>query len=400
MKKKHKLLIILGTIVTIVAVVVVILIKGNIQATAEYSSEYNKIFGEFAADTANKLLKDKESNTCYSPVSLFGALSMFSEISVGNTQSEVLGALGFDSIEELENNYDQMLADIDISYNDSKIVLANSLWLEEKDVNEEIKSVVAGIEEKMNCEFFIKDELNSDEVNKWVEGKTNGLIPNIIESVDKDMILVNSLYYKSAWRSSMGVSAKKEDFFLQNGDTVDVNYLCASRKNLFYKIEDKYTYVEVPLDEGKFLLVLPDENVELSKLLDENVLNDVMATSSNNTGKKYGLVNIKFPKFKIEYKVDGIEATLTEMGASQLFDLPSLVGGLTGDDVEIMQKTKFIVDEDGIEAAAATGMSMMIVGIEDIIEVDLEITYDRPFLYVLMQDGVPLFIGTVYNPVG
>jgi len=30
--------------------------------------------------------------------------------------------------------------------------------------------------------------------------------------------------------------------------------------------------------------------------------------------------------------------------------------------------------------------------------IKLDITLDKPFMYIIMYDDVPLFIGTVYNP--
>ena len=121
---------------------------------------------------------------------------------------------------------------------------------------------------------------------------------------------------------------------------------------------------------------------------------------STNDEMDIGLVNISFPKFTIE---DSYGARLCEtvksMGVKRLFDDNewAISDELNGSLISIKQKTKIIVNEKGIEAAAATAvMSYLSAGPK---EIALEISFDRPFMYVLIKNGVPMFMGTVYNPV-
>jgi len=148
------------------------------------------------------------------------------------------------------------------------------------------------------------------------------------------------------------------------------------------------------------LFVLPDENVKLEELLGENRLNELIALSSNDQ-MDHGLVTITLPTYECEYDFeDNIEDAVKEIGIKRMFDGDQwkVVSEDSSFDVDIRQKTNIKVTEDGVEAAAATYVSVDYISAEQIKEPDLVITLDRPFLYVLVKDGVPLFIGTVYNP--
>ncbi len=148
-------------------------------------------------------------------------------------------------------------------------------------------------------------------------------------------------------------------------------------------------------------MILPNEDKSLKDILNKEMLNDIIATSTSYGIKKEGIVNIKFPKIDIDYSLssEDIQTVLRENSINKLWDSADWIEGLSGKQVDILQKTKFVMNKEGVEAAAATVLGPA-MGIKlDEPDVDLEITYDSPFLYVIMNEGVPLFIGTVYNPV-
>lgn len=133
-------------------------------------------------------------------------------------------------------------------------------------------------------------------------------------------------------------------------------------------------------------------------MLDEKFLNEILSISSDDKEKKEGLVKLKMPVFSIECDWSSLlKDTLRDYGVKELFQSPNWQNGIEGTSVDIKQKTKFVLDEEGIEAAAATSMQVAFA-VDNKEKPELELTVDRPFLYVLMKEDVPLFIGTVYNP--
>ena len=365
---------------------------------AEYSSEYNKIFGEFTAKTTSEFLTKDVKNSCYSPVSLYASFMLATNVTTGETREELLEMLGVETKEELEIQYNHMLKDIEVIDENSKIVLGNSLWLNSKNINNELKALFGDLESAYQCEFFCEDIIKSNEVNEWAEQKTEGLIKQIVgEDEAFSFFLANALYYKSKWAVNFDKMTNEKDFYLNNDSSVKTEFIETSSEKLNYIINDDYKYVEVPLDEGKLILVLPEKK-ELSKFVTEKNLNKVLALATSDDEKKNGNVIVKIPTFCIQDDIDSnnVMNVLEKLGVKQFFDEPEFIEGIEGMNARISQKTKFVVDEDGIEAAAVTSIGAEYSAKSG--NVDLEITFDRPFMYILMKDGVPLFIGTVYNP--
>ncbi len=415
----------------VLVIICVTLFRGNVIATAGYADSYTRTFGKFTAKTANILMEGKGENVCYSPVSVFAALSLAAETTKGEARKEIVKALGVRDIEELEEMYAKMLEDVVVEPDVTEIVdeeetkaesdsettkpkltigretkkqpsqirLCNSLWIEKAHKIDGADEAISDCEEKLDCEVFECDKIEADDVNRWVSNKTNGLIPVILPVSTYSMVLANAVYYKANWGYEFS-EVSDSDFFLENGKTEQVPYIQCSMKSMDYKQKKDYTAVSVPMDKGEMLFVLPDENVKLEELLGENKLNEIIALSSNDRMDR-GLVNITLPIYECEYDFeDNIEDAVKEIGIKRMFDGDQwkVVSEDSSFDVDIRQKTNIKVTEDGVEAAAATYVSVEYISAGQVNEPDLVITLDRPFLYVLVKDGVPLFIGTVYNP--
>ena len=393
---KKKLIIALGAVV-VVAVIVGVLVYNSTRVTAEYSNDYTKTFGEFTAKTASTLLREKKENTCYSPASLFGNLTLSAEITEGDTQKEIINFLGVNDITSLEEYYTKLLGSIEVDNTNSKIMLSNSLWTKRENVTDVAIDKFKELEEKLNCSIFIEEEINESEVNQWISENTNGLIKDMSIGNNKNFVLVNNLYYYSKWRADVGKKKEEQEFFTEEEETLMVPYLSVYKKRLSYKEEKDYTYVIVPLKEGEMVFVLPAPERKLDYLLSEKKLNDIIASITGENEE--GLVKLEMPKFKIEQSISNneVKSLLEKNNVDNLCTNASWIDGIEGGVVSLMQKTRIKVDEEGVEAVASTVLYGSI-GIKDDPKAELEITFNRPFLYILMKDGVPLFIGTVYNP--
>ena len=193
-------------------------------------------------------------------------------------------------------------------------------------------------------------------------------------------------------------STEKEDFTLENDERVQVSYLEGNEINMDYKLCEKYTIVSVPLVSGDFIVVLPKDGMKLSKLLTESKINEVMSIITNKEMDR-GSVNIKIPTFEcMKSFEEELEVMMKKMGIKRLYENSEwrLSERLNNQEVKVVQKNKLIVSKDGVKAASASYAGFPLgVNPEKLM---LDINFDRPFLYVMMKDGVPLFIGTVYNP--
>ena len=83
------------------------------------------------------------------------------------------------------------------------------------------------------------------------------------------------------------------------------------------------------------------------------------------------------------------------------FDDRADFSGMTGSrDLwisEVVHKAFVFVDEEGTEAAAATGVNMLLGGFG---EDSIAVTVDRPFIFLIRDTGTGaiLFLGRVSNP--
>jgi serpin B len=117
-------------------------------------------------------------------------------------------------------------------------------------------------------------------------------------------------------------------------------------------------------------------------------------------------VHLVLPRFKLELETD-LKAPLTDLGMRVAFDpqradfsgmLPrTYLARHNAFISRVWQKSFVEVNEEGTEAAAATGIQMSVTAVQ---ASPIEFIVDRPFLVVLRDErsGVPLFIGQVVEP--
>jgi serpin B len=115
------------------------------------------------------------------------------------------------------------------------------------------------------------------------------------------------------------------------------------------------------------------------------------------------LVALAMPKFEYHSDSVSLKQSLRQLGMVDAFD-PNAAdfSGMDGKrDLYIsdaFHKAMVRVDEDGTEAAAATGVAMGLTSAPA--EPPLQLTIDRPFVFVIRDDatGAALFMGRITNP--
>ncbi|EEC13170.1 serpin, putative [Ixodes scapularis] len=106
-------------------------------------------------------------------------------------------------------------------------------------------------------------------------------------------------------------------------------------------------------------------------------------------------VRLRLPKFKLNQTVD-LRSALTSMGAADLFTEDADLSGVSASEgltlSSAVHKAVLEVNEEGTEAAAASGVVMTRRAIEGI-----DFTVDHPFFFVLRtrDPDVVLFAGSV-----
>ena len=371
-------------------------------------TDYTMI-GDLGAGLMQYAAAQEAENPVLSPLSAYLCLAMLMPGANENTKAEFEKILGadWDYVSALAAD---IAAQLEKTGGSTKLDLANSIWTDDdKAVIEEewLKTVKA---------YFGPDIYSADlpsdgalkAINKWVNDKTNGMIPKLHdENYDKDtiMVLLNALYMKAEWAHKFeGNDTYDREFTKADGSAVTVPFM-----NMYEAYE---SYIKTEDAEG---IMLPYDDGRLAFIALKPGSGDARGYASSLTGAKLKeliaaakadtFVTVNMPKFSTGYSVYLTDA-LKAMGMTDAFDpdLADLTGAGKGVDGPlyisyVFQRVKVDVDEEGTEAAAVTEIATA-EGCALPAEEPIVLTFDKPFVYAIVdtETGVPLFAGVMENP--
>lgn len=349
---------------------------------------------------------DKDKNQLLSPMSLMFALSMLQNGAEGTTRIELLVAMG-EQEQGLNERYNH-LVDYMNQFDGKAVTLktANSLWVRKGLSIKE--TFVDTLKKYYDAEVFISDfngEKALDDMNKWVEEKTNSLLKETIKEIKPETIayLMNTVYFKGTWRDEFSADmTSREPFHMDDGNekTVDMMYKVAS---LAYRESEKWQAVSLPYyGDCSMVVILPKG--EIDSLIEGFSSEEINAMLSIGY-KDYKRVALKLPK--LDYEVSNqLSDVLKELGIEKAFSRHeadfSQMAELEGENIfvgSIFQNTRIILDEKGTEAAAVTVVELE-TGSAAIEAEPIEMTCDKPFMYLIKEDktNAVLFMGIARRP--
>lgn len=359
-------------------------------------------------DFSLELLKGsrEKKNAMVSPLSVATALEMVRSGAKGETEQEIRKVLYGD----LANGEDY-LYNFQRSLKDDKTELlkqANSIWLKDDKEFERNESFLNNNQEQYQAELFIEnfDKKIVDKINQWVSDKTNGMIDEILDKVDKDsvMYVINALYFEAEWSDKYQESAvRKEDFTTDNAQKVQVDMM-HSTENIYLENDNATGFIK-PYDgyAYSYVAIRPDDDITLEEFLNGLSGKDLYDMITNRADDE--IVYAALPKYSAETDKNMVEL-LSNMGMPTAFGETADFSGIGTypDDRylyigRLLHKTKIEVTESGTKAAAVTMIDMK-CGNALMENEPKKVTLDRPFLYMIVdkQTNLPIFIGTVDNP--
>ncbi|WP_394741594.1 serpin family protein [Natronococcus roseus] len=372
---------------------------------------------EFGLALLNRLADaDPDENLLVSPASVGFALGMADAGARGETAEELAEALRFpDDREALRSAHQQLQYELNeradaATDGEFELAVANGVWgLEGYPYRE---SYLETLEdhygaELRTAEFGADPEGAREEINGWVAERTNERIDELFPDGSFDgqtrLVLANAVYLLADWHHQFEESdTRTEEFTLLDGETVEVP-LMRQTETFPYAEVDGHQLVELPyVGEGVgMLVVLPseDEFERFEDELDAEALATLTAALEDREGE------VVLPRFEFDAGFDLTDA-LAELGIERAFDpdranfdgmvpLEEIDENLFVDDVR--HETYVAVDEEGTEAAAATGVEMEA---DSAPAVDFRMVVDRPFLFLIRdrETGATLFLGRVVDP--
>ncbi len=370
----------------------------------DISGELTRSNNRFAFDIFGELLtQDKGKNIFISPFSITTALAMAyngAETDTRDAMAEVLGFSGF-SLEDLNSNFSKLLVAIQSVDPDIELDIANSVWKRSGfEVEEDYLTRVAGFYYSRVQDLDFSKSNAPDIINEWIEDATRGKIDKMISEIDAMvmMYLINAIYFKGDWTYPFDEELTMTgDFYLEDGSTVDVQMM-ENHGDYKYGGSGDLEALRLPYgrDMVSMYIILPLGDTDLDKAIREinreswQVFMDSFAERD---------VNLKMPKFEIEYGIKDLLPSLTNLGMGIAFTGNADFSGMHPDLYisKVDHKAVIEVNEKGSEAAAVTVVEMSLTSAP---ADPKEFTADRPFFFVISDDrtGSILFMGKVANP--
>lgn len=356
---------------------------------------------DFAAKSTPLALAGQEGkNAAYSPVSLWTALAMLVPCAQGDSQTQLLSALGAAGQRELTDQVGRLWKGLYTNDGVSSLILSNSVWLNDAQQGDYVQATL----DSLGRDYFAgvyttpMGTPGADQaITDWIAKETHGLMGGngpVVETKPETLaLLASSLYYKAAWMEPFEASQTQAgDFTTAAGKTVSADFMHASQAGNFLK-RDGYQAAALETQLGEMFFVLPQEGTAPEELLNDP--NFLSSLSSGAADVQYGTVEWSVPKFDLSADLD-LVSTLHSLGITDLLEADKAnLSGLTSLEAylsQARQMTRVSVDEAGVEAAAVT---ILAPGAGAPPKETCVMNLNRPFLFVLRSQGVTLFVGVV-----
>lgn len=337
---------------------------------------------------------NRGNNVIVSPLSLNTGLSLLSEGANSNTKDELISYLCKDTYNFDAGEYMRIINSVD------GINMANSIWVNKNiELVESFKSTAkASYLADINSVSFETAYLDNTvkDMNNWAKEKTNGLIPNIVKrddlTKDTSAVIINSLYFKSAWTEELYVSESK--FKDINAREILTDMLSGEVK-YYYENEHAKAFSKEYENGIKFIGILPNEEKEFTVAsLDLQSLFDYKTDAYK--------VMVSMPKISVDFTMSNVANALKKEGVNSVFDpSTSNLSGIVKESAyvsNIVQRCKVELDEKGTEAAAVTTITMVgnSIPTEDNKKTK-KIDLNRPFVFMIYDEENEqiLFMGKI-----
>ena len=388
----------------------------SLASTEEIRDESGVIaetINEFGFDLLNIFNQDsrlKDENLFYSPTSISLSLAMVFLGSRGNTAEQIAKAFRRYS-HEFEDVHLAMKslheAVLESERENLELKIANRIWghddLEETDEFKESSLAFYNAPVK-KVDFKESSEQARIEINNWVEQNTARKIKDFLppKAVNRDtrLALINAIYFKGTWLHAFRREKTFRAPFKTSGEMFLVEMMSRTTKhNYFADEKHDCKIIELPYsgNDISMLVALPNEINGVSRL-EKMITTEIMSLwlmSVQNT-----TVKVSIPKFILSQHFE-LKDVLSKLGISDLFQ-PGIsdLSGLSSVESlyvsHVMHKAHIDVNEQGTEAAAASGVLVQ----KRSIDLHPEFYADHPFLFFIYHksSSAVLFIGRVNRP--
>ncbi|MFS8886311.1 serpin family protein [Synechococcus sp. H70.2] len=366
----------------------------------------------FALKLFDYLLQQQpQENLFFSPLSLRLALSMLYNGAAGETQAAMAKVLEAQelSLNELNWTNAQMvrwLVERSQAEGPIQLQMANGLWVDTTlTLRPSFLQALATYYQAVANRVELGFRQTVQAINRWVAERTQGQIDRIVDRLSREdrMVLLNAIYFKGEWTQPFDPTlTQPQPFTRADGRRVQVPLMAQSGR-YGYRETEQLQVVRLPYGEGELamLLLLPKPGVSLAALREKLSL-ETWQEWTGSLPSRPGSVRI--PKFKLAYEMD-LGPALQQLGMGIAFSRRADFSQLTPEPTQVsrvLHKAAIEVNEEGSEAAAATGVIVSRTALDR--QEPFQFVADRPFWLAIVASGANreaqtvLFMGSVVNP--
>jgi serpin B len=377
------------------------------EAIAVYAAVRSELVegnARFALDLY-RALREEDGNLFFSPYSVSTALAMTYAGAQGETERQMRNALWFTLPQPvLHPAFHGLDADLTRQISDTEgvqVTIANALWGQDPYpfLTEFLDLIETSYGAPMQrTDFAGAPEQARTDINDWVSEKTEELIPELMApgsiTPDTRLVLANAIHFLGKWKSPFDEDLTQDAPFHRLGGTEVWVPMMSIEDRFRYTEESDCQAIELLYtgDRLSMVVLFPAEDTfqTFEAALTLERLNQMLTQMSAQE------LQLVMPEFELsrEFSLAGVLAAL---GMPDAFSSAADFSGMDGmrnlfiDDV--VHKAYVSVDEEGTEAAGATGVVMRL-------SVPRTVRVDRPFLFLIrdIETGTILFLGRVMDP--
>lgn len=347
-----------------------------------------------------------EANVFLSPLSASMSLGMAMNGAEDETFDQMRATLGLGELDlPAANDAYGRLVDLLLGLDPSvEFRLANAAWLREGfPIRAAYRDRVERAFDARVASLDFRSPAAADTINAWVEEQTDGRIRDFVSHrriTNLIALLANTVYFEGSWTERFDPDETREgDFRRPDGSTVTVPLMSRTLDAGHYR-DEQLAAADLPYGGQAFSMtvVVPGRGETLAGLVEEL---DRERWRTIVAGLSEREIRMTLPRFELTYE-KLLNDALKAMGMERAFDPDSaefgrMVEGAKPGDFWIQwvkQKSFVKVDEEGTEAAAATGTGVGPVSAPPAVRAD------RPFVFAIRErlSGTILFVGTVTDP--
>jgi serpin B len=354
----------------------------------------------------------KGENLIISPFSISNAMAMVYAGARNTTESEIASVMHFGentkefhSVFYVVNDHINKLGSDDIA-----ISLVNGLWVQ-KDY-QFLPSYLALCDNYYGSALYSTDFINESEksrrnINTWVEENTANRIielfqPGIINSLTR-FVITNAIYMKAKWAVPFDPNLSRKNIFTNaDGTKKETMFMNQFGTQFLYSENDTFQCVSLPYKNNKLhmLIFLPRSQHGIENFIGI-ISMDKFRYWKNKLNQKR-IQQLSVPVFNYFSYFD-LNDYLRKMGVSEAFSDAADFSGITGKKnlkiSKVVHKAFIEVNEEGTEAAAATG----VIGMEksSMPERDpVRFIANQPFFFLIADAAMDniLFMGVLNDP--